>query len=68
MFLLYFLASLCVTALLIRRLYKFRHYPDAPGPTPAKYSRWWYLEKVYDGKFEQWDVDQHARLGMHTPG
>ncbi|KAJ0107950.1 hypothetical protein J7T55_008085 [Diaporthe amygdali] len=63
MFFLYFLPPICIVALFIRRLYKFRNYPDAPGPTPAKYTRWWYLKKVYDGKFEQWDVDQHARHG-----
>lgn len=67
MFLLYVLAPLCIVGLLIRRLYKFRNYPDAPGPELAKYTRWWYLKKVYDGKFEQWDVDQHARHGMLVP-
>lgn len=64
MLLLYVLAPLCLVALLIRRLYKFRNYPNAPGPGWAKYTRWWYLKKVYEGKFEQWDVDQHARHGM----
>lgn len=64
MFLLYILAPLCLVALLIRRLYKFRNYPDAPGPALAKYTKWWYLKTVYGGKFEQWDVDQHARHGM----
>lgn len=64
MLLLYILVPLCIVALLIRRLYKFRNYPDAPGPTLARYTRWWYLKKVYGGKFEQWDVDQHARHGM----
>lgn len=65
MFLLYIVA-LCVVALLFRRLYKFRNYPNAPGPALAKYTRWWYLKKVYDGKFEQWNMDQHARHGMYV--
>lgn len=64
MFLLYILAPLLIVALLIRRLYKFRNYPDAPGPAVAKYTKWWYLKKVYGGKFEQWDVIQHARHGI----
>jgi hypothetical protein len=64
MFLFYILATLGVAALLILRLYKFRNYPDAPGPALAKYTHWWYLREVYKGKFEQWDVDQHARHGM----
>lgn len=50
--LLLFVVAPLIVALLFRRLYEFINYPNAKWPALAKYTRWWYLKKVYDGKFE----------------
>lgn len=47
----------------ILRLFKLRNYPSAPGPALAKYTNWWYLWKISGGKFQYWDIDQHAKHG-----
>lgn len=52
---------------LISRLIAIRHYPDAPGPTAAKYTHLWYLWKVWQGKFEKWNIEEHHQNGNdHT--
>ncbi|KAL9107945.1 MAG: hypothetical protein Q9227_007267 [Pyrenula ochraceoflavens] len=37
--------------------------PSAPGPRAARLTSWWYLLEAYRGKFEQWNIDSHARYG-----
>lgn len=45
--------------------FKLRHNPSAPGPTIAKYTNWWYLWKINEGKFQYWNIDQHAKHGRY---
>lgn len=57
------LALFFFVATRILRLFKLRNYPSAPGPALAKYTNWWYLWEISKGKFQYWDIDQHAKYG-----
>jgi hypothetical protein len=36
---------------------------SVPGPLLARYTRLWYLKKVYDGNFEKVNIELHERYG-----
>jgi hypothetical protein len=41
----------------------YDRYPSIPGPRWAKYSRVWYFWKVWEGKFEQENIQLHKKYG-----
>lgn len=51
----------------LRRQFKLRNYPSAPGPALAKYTDLWYVWKVWDCKFQYWNIEQHAKHGTTSP-
>lgn len=48
---------------LVKRIVDWRRFPAAPGPAIAAYTHYWYLWKVWQGKFEEWNTLQHAQHG-----
>lgn len=47
----------------LRGLYK---YPSAPGSSWAAFTSLWYTWKVWQGKFEVWNIQQHATHGINV--
>jgi hypothetical protein len=35
-------------------------FPPAPGPPSARWSKIWYLLRIWQGNFEQYDIDAHC--------
>jgi len=48
---------------LARSFIQWLRYPAAPGPAIAAYTNYWYIWKVWQGKFEDWNIKQHAQHG-----
>lgn len=59
--------GLCLTSYL-RRLYKLRNYPSAPGPFLARWTDLWYIGQLVKGKFQYWNIEQHAKNGEMSLG
>lgn len=48
---------------LVKTFIQWLRYPAAPGPAIAAYTNYWYIWKVWQGKFEDWNIKQHAQHG-----
>lgn len=57
-------AGVAVLAL-ARRLFGELRSPlrKVPGPTAARFSRWWYLKNVAKGNFHKVNIDLHRQYG-----
>jgi len=38
-------------------------FPSVPGPASARWSKIWYLAKIWQGNFERYDIDAHCGGG-----
>jgi len=56
-------AVFCICGLVIQRIISSRSLPSAPGPRTAALTNLWYVWKVAQGRFEQWNIRQHAQCG-----
>lgn len=36
---------------------------SVPGPFLARFTRWWYFYKLYEGDFERTNIDLHKKYG-----
>lgn len=57
------LAICLLVATCLRRQFKIRNYPSAPGPVLARYTDCWYLWQVLKSRFQYWNIEQHAKHG-----
>lgn len=62
-FLLLLLTAAVSCVWLVKTLVNWLRYPVAPGPAIAAYTNYWYAWKVWQGKFEEWNIRQHAQHG-----
>ena len=64
----YHLAGLAVTGTVLlilgRTLFNLIRYPAAPGSRLARMTPAWYWWKVWEGHFETWNIEQHAKNGL----
>jgi hypothetical protein len=42
-------------------------FPSAPGPASARWSKLWYIWKIWQGDFEQYDIRAHRGGGNIVP-
>lgn len=42
-------------------------FPSAPGPVSGRWGKLWYLRKIWQGKFEQFDIEAHDGGGEYFP-
>jgi len=40
-------------------------FPSVPGPASAKWSKIWYLVRIWRGDFEKYDIDAHCGGGTY---
>jgi hypothetical protein len=57
------LFALVSLGLIVKHIRFCLSFPSVPGPTSAKWSKIWYLTRIWRGDFEKYDVDAHCGGG-----
>jgi hypothetical protein len=60
------LFALVYLAWLIKHIRFCLSFPSAPGPASARWSKLWYLAKIWQGNFEISDIDAHCGGGTRS--
>ena len=57
------LFALASLGLIIQHIRSCLSFPSVPGPASAKWSKIWYLARIWRGDFEKYDIDAHCGGG-----
>jgi hypothetical protein len=57
------LFALISLGLIVKHIHFCLSFPKISGPASAKWSKIWYLARLWHGDFEQFDIDAHRGGG-----
>ena len=57
------LFALVSLGLIVKHIRFCLSFPSVPGPASAKWSKTWYLFRIWRGDFEKYDIDAHCGGG-----